>query len=129
MLIGNIGQDPELRFTASGTAVMNLRIATTEKYKDRDGERKERTDWHSVVVWGKRAEALEKFLRKGSRLYIEGPVQTSSYEAREGGKRYKTEINAREIILLDGKRDSNRHDAPAATDHSRRDDDNSDVPF
>lgn len=104
MLLGNLGADPELRFTQTGQAVLNLRLATTESYMDKDKVRKERTDWHSVVVWGKRGEALSKILNKGSSLFIEGGIRTSSYEDREGQKRYKTEIVANNVILAGGKR-------------------------
>lgn len=99
MLMGNLGQDPELRFTQGGQAVLNLRLATTESYLDRDRVRKERTDWHNVVVWGKRAEGLSKILRKGSSIFIEGSLRTSSFEGRDGQKRWKTEVNARNILL------------------------------
>lgn len=98
MLLGNLGADPELRFTQGGQAVLNLRLATTESYLDKDRVRKERTDWHSVTVWGKRGEALSKILGKGSNLFIEGRIQTSSYE-KDGQKRYKTEIVANNVIL------------------------------
>ncbi len=99
MLMGNLGADPELRFTQSGQAVLNMRLATTESYVDREGQRKERTEWHSVVLWGKRAEALGKFLTKGSSMLVEGSLRYSSYDGKDGIKRYKTEINARNIIL------------------------------
>jgi single-strand DNA-binding protein len=102
MLIGNLGQDPELRYTQSGQAVLSLRVATNESFNNRDGERQERTEWHSVVIWGKRAEALSKFLNKGKQLYVEGRLQTRSWEDKQGQKRYTTEINASEIILLGG---------------------------
>jgi single-strand DNA-binding protein len=103
MLLGNLGADPELRMTPSGQAVLKLRLATSESYLDRNRVRQERTEWHSVVVWGKRAEALNKILSKGSRVFIEGGLRTSSYE-REGQKRYKTEVVANEIILAGGAR-------------------------
>jgi single-strand DNA-binding protein len=99
MLLGNLGADPELRFTQSGQAVLNMRLATTETYLNKDKERVERTDWHNVVVWGKRGEALAKILTKGSSVFIEGSLRTSSYDDKEGNKRYKTEINANNIIL------------------------------
>lgn len=111
MLLGNLGADPELRFTQGGQAVLNLRLATTESYLDKDRTRKERTDWHSVVVWGKRGEALAKILGKGSSLFIEGSIRASSYEDRDGNKRYKTEIVANNVVLAGGKRGS----APAET--------------
>jgi single-strand DNA-binding protein len=102
MLLGNLGQDPELRYTQGGRAVLNIRLATTESYLDRDGNRKERTDWHNVVVWGKRAEGLAKFLHKGSSIFVEGSIRTSSFEGRDGQKRWKTEVNARNILLTGG---------------------------
>jgi single-strand DNA-binding protein len=82
---------------------LKLRIATSESYLDRNRERQERTEWHSVTVWGKRAEALAKFLTKGSRVFIEGGLRTSSYDDKEGNKRYKTEVNATNIILCGGR--------------------------
>jgi single-strand DNA-binding protein len=102
MLLGNLGADPELRMTNGGQAVLKLRLATSETYLDRNKVRQERTEWHSVVVWGKRAEALAKFLTKGSRLFVEGGLRTSSYDDKDGHKRYKTEIVAQNIILSGG---------------------------
>lgn len=102
MLLGNLGADPELRMTNGGQAVLKLRLATSETYLDRNKVRQERTEWHSVVVWGKRAEALAKFLAKGSRIFIEGGLRTSSYDDKDGNKRYKTEIVAQNIILSGG---------------------------
>jgi single-strand DNA-binding protein len=99
MLLGNLGADPELRFTQSGQAVLNMRLATTESYLDKNKVRQERTDWHNVVLWGKRGEALAKFLTKGSTIFVEGGLRTSSYDDKEGNKRYKTEIHATNIIL------------------------------
>lgn len=104
MLLGNLGADPELRFTQGGQAVLNLRLATTESYLDRDKVRKERTDWHNVVIWGKRAEALGKILGKGSSIFVEGSLRTSSYEDRDGNKRYKTEVVASNVLLTGGAR-------------------------
>ena len=104
MLLGNLGADPELRFTQGGQAVLNLRLATTESYLDKDKVRKERTDWHSIVVWGKRGEALSKILNKGSSIFVEGSLRTSSYDDREGNKRYKTEVVANNILLTGGGR-------------------------
>jgi single-strand DNA-binding protein len=98
MLLGNLGADPELRFTQSGQAVLNMRLATTESYLDRNKVRQERTDWHNVVLWGKRGEALAKFLTKGTTIFVEGGLRTSSYDDKEGNKRYKTEIHATNII-------------------------------
>jgi single-strand DNA-binding protein len=102
MLLGNLGADPELRVTSGGQSVLKLRLATSETYLDKNRVRQERTEWHSVVVWGKRAEALGKFLTKGSRLFVEGGLRTSSYDDKEGNKRYRTEIVASNIILSGG---------------------------
>ena len=99
MLLGNLGADPELRVTSGGQSVLKLRLATSESYLDKNRVRQERTEWHSVVVWGKRAEALGKFLTKGSRLFIEGGLRTSTYDDKEGNKKYRTEIVASNIIL------------------------------
>jgi single-strand DNA-binding protein len=103
MLLGNLGADPELRFTQSGSAVLNMRLATTESYLDRNKVRQERTDWHNIVLWGKRGEALAKFLTKGSTIFVEGGLRTSSYDDKEGVKRYKTEVHATNIILAGGR--------------------------
>lgn len=102
MLLGNLGADPELRQTNSGQAVLKLRLATSESYLDRNKVRQERTEWHQVIVWGKRAEALHKILSKGSRIFVEGGIRTSSYEDKEGNKRYRTEIQAQNVILSGG---------------------------
>jgi single-strand DNA-binding protein len=104
MLLGNLGADPELRMTGGGQAVLKLRLATSETYLDRNKVRQERTDWHSIVVWGKRGEALSKILNKGSRLFVEGRLSTSSYDDKEGHKRYRTEVIANNVILAGGAR-------------------------
>jgi len=102
MLLGNLGADPELKMTSGGQAVLKMRLATTETYLDRNKVRQERTEWHSVVLWGKRAEALSRFLSKGSRIFVEGGLRTSSYDDRDGNKRYKTEVVASNVILAGG---------------------------
>jgi single-strand DNA-binding protein len=98
LLLGNLGADPELRVTPSGQSILKLRLATTESYLDRNNARQERTEWHAITVWGKRGEALSKILAKGSSIFIEGRIQTSSYE-KNGEKRYRTDIVANNIIL------------------------------
>jgi single-strand DNA-binding protein len=100
ILVGNLGMDPELKFTQGGQAVLRIRLATTESFVNKGGERQERTDWHTVVVWGKRAEALNKILSKGRSIWVEGRIQTRSWEDKDGGKRYATEINANNIGLV-----------------------------
>jgi len=104
MLIGNLGQDPELRATPNGRSKLTLRLATTESYLDQNKQRQEVTHWHNVVLWGPRAEALHKILSKGSRIYVEGRIETRSYEDKDGVKKYTTEIAAQNIILLDTRR-------------------------
>lgn len=98
MLLGNLGADPELRVTPGGQAVLKLRLATNETYMDRNNVRQERTEWHRVTIWGRRAEALGKILQKGDLLFIEGRLQTSSYE-KNGEKRYSTEVVANNVVL------------------------------
>jgi single-strand DNA-binding protein len=99
MLIGNLGQDPELRVTPGGQSILKMRLATSETYLDKSNTRQERrTEWHSITMWGKRGEALAKFLKKGERIYVEGSLRTSSYE-KDGEKRYRTEVIASNVIL------------------------------
>ncbi|MFW5925912.1 MAG: single-stranded DNA-binding protein [Myxococcota bacterium] len=104
LLIGNLGMDPELRFTQNSQAVLRMRLATTESYAKRGGERQERTEWHTVIVWGNRAEALNKILSKGRSIAVEGRIQHRQWEDKDGNKRNSTEIVANNIILLGGGR-------------------------
>ena len=106
ILIGNLGQDPELRYTGSGTAVCNMRLATTETYKDRDGNQVETTEWHNVVAWSRLAEICGEYLKKGRQVYIEGQLQTRQWEDNDGNTRYTTEIKARERQMLGGRDDN-----------------------
>jgi single-strand DNA-binding protein len=107
ILIGNLGQDPELRYTGGGTAVCNMRLATNESYKDSDGNMVDKTEWHSVVAWSRLAEICGEYLKKGSQVYFEGSLQTRSYDDRDGNTKYVTEIKAREMMMLSGRGDSN----------------------
>ena len=100
MLIGSLGMDPELKHTQSGTALLRIRMATTERYKPASGEWQDRTEWHTVIVWAARAEGLGKVLRKGSKIYVEGRMQTRQWEAQDGGKRSSTEVVAHQVLLL-----------------------------
>jgi single-strand DNA-binding protein len=103
ILVGNLGMDPELKYTQGGQAVLRIRLATTDSYLNKGGERQERTEWHTVVVWGKRAESLNKILSKGRTIWVEGRIQTRSWEdKKDGSKRYATEINAQNIGLVGG---------------------------
>lgn len=105
MIIGNLGQDPEVRYTQSNTAVATLNIATSERYKDSNGEYQENTEWHRVVAWGRTAEICQQYLTKGSKVYIEGPIQTRQWEDKDGQKRYTTEIKALRMVMLDSRGD------------------------
>ncbi len=103
MLIGRLGQDPEVRYTQSNTAVATLSVATSERYKDGNGEYQEKTEWHRVVAWGRLAEICQQYLHKGSLVYIEGPLQTRQWEDNQGQKRYTTEVKALQMTMLDSK--------------------------
>lgn len=102
ILIGNVGKDPEIRHMENGTSKATFPLATTETYRDREGQRMEQTEWHNIVLWRGLAELAEKYIRKGKQLYIEGKLRTRSWEDREGHKRYTTEIIADNITLLGG---------------------------
>ena len=108
ILVGNVGQDPEVRYTgdaSNGAKVATLRLATTERYRDRNGNLQEHTEWHSVVVWRNTADVVEKYVRKGTQLYIEGRLRTRSWDDQNGNKRYVTEILADTLQLLGRKQD------------------------
>ena len=100
ILIGNLGQDPEMRATTSGTQVANFSLATSENFKNREGERETRTEWHRVVAFGKLAEICGQYLKKGKQVYIEGRIQTRNWEDQSGNKRYSTEIIANQMVML-----------------------------
>ena len=103
ILVGNLGRDPELRYTASGTAVCTFSIATSERYKNRDGQQQEKTEWHNIVAWRQLAEICGKYLHKGKQVYIEGKIQNRSYDDRDGNKRYISEIVADQMQMLGGR--------------------------
>ena len=106
ILVGNLGQDPEVKFTAGGAAVTTLSIATSESWKDKEtGNEEKKTEWHRVVLWRRLAEIAGEYLKKGSKVYIEGQLQTRSWE-QEGQKRYTTEVIARDIQFLDSRNNS-----------------------
>jgi len=116
ILVGNLGRDPELRYTASGTPVANFTMATSERWTDPSGEKKERTEWHRIVVWGKQAEIVGEYLHKGKQVYIEGSLQTREWTDREGNKRYTTEVKAQRVQML-GRPDDRQPVAASAPDH------------
>jgi single-strand DNA-binding protein len=103
MLIGNLGENPEVRTTPGGATVANFRVACTESWKDKSGQKQERTEWVTIVAWKVQAEIAQKYLRKGSRVYVEGKLQTRSWDATDGRKRYATEVLCDRFMMLDGK--------------------------
>lgn len=112
MLIGNLGRDPEIRYTQNGTAVANFTMATTDRWTDGSGERKEKTEWHRIVVWAKQAEIVGEYLKKGRQVYVEGSLQTREWTDREGQKRYTTEVKALRVQML-GSRSEGRQSEPS----------------
>jgi single-strand DNA-binding protein len=102
ILVGNLGRDAEMRFTAGGTPVATVSLATTEKFTDRDGQKREDTQWHRIVIWGKTAESLHEYLTKGKQIYVEGRIQTREWTDKEGKPAKTTEIRADRVVLLGG---------------------------
>ncbi len=102
ILVGNLGKDPEIRFTGTGKAVCKFPLATSTSWNDTDGQRQERTEWHNVIVWGKQGENCGKFLSKGRQVFVEGEIRTRSYDDKDGNKRYITEIVAQNVRFLGG---------------------------
>ena len=100
IVLGNLGQDPDVRSTSSGQMVANFSLATNRSWTDRNGQRQEQTEWHKIVAWAKLAEIIEQYLKKGDQVYIEGRLQTRSWEDKSGEKRYTTEIVAQEMVML-----------------------------
>ena len=114
MLIGNLGTDPEMRYTANGSAVTSFRLACSRSYNAPDGERKEETEWFTVVSWNKLAETVSQFLQKGRRAYVEGRLQTRSWEGQDGQTRYRTEVIANTVLFLDKPQGAPMPDDPNA---------------
>lgn len=107
ILVGNLGKDPEVKYTPNGVPVAKFSIATNEKFKDKSGEWQERTEWHNIVAWQRLAEIVGEYVKKGSKVYLEGKLQTSSWEDKQSGeKKYRTEIVAQELVLLSGRGDN-----------------------
>lgn len=147
MLIGNLGADPEVRYTTGGSAIANVRLATAESWRDKEtGDQQERTEWHRVVFFGRLAEIAGEYLKKGSQVYVEGRLQTRKWQDRDGNERYSTEIVANEMQMLGGRgggggggssAPAGSYDAPAAKDAPRgkggseppMDDFDDDIPF
>ena len=124
ILIGNLGKDPEVRYLDSGVAVANFSLATTENYKNKEGERVSQTEWHNVVLWRGLAEVAEKWLKKGSSVYIEGKIRTRKWDDKEGNTRYSTEILGDNMTMLGGKPSSE-----GATATTQESDSKDDLPF
>ena len=103
ILVGNLGKDPEVRFTGTGKAVCKFPLATSTTWNDNDGQRQERTEWHNIIVWGKQGESCGKFLSKGRQVFVEGEIRSRSYDDKDGNKRYITEIIAQNVRFLGGK--------------------------
>ncbi len=134
MIIGRLGVDPEVRYTQNNTALANMRVATNERYRDSNGELQETTEWHRVVAWGRLAENCQQLLKKGSLVYFEGPIQTRSWEDKEGQKQYMTEIKALTMQVLESRAGSGDAFAveskeQASVNDSQDTDDDSDLPF
>jgi len=136
ILVGNVGKDPEIKYTPNGVPLAKFSLATNERFKDKSGEWQDRTEWHNVLAWQRLAEIVGEFVQKGSKLYIEGKLQSSSWEDRNSGeKRYRTEIVARDIVLLGSSERSSGadRDMPEGERESVHvgagDIDDSDIPF
>lgn len=130
ILIGNLGADPELRYAPDGQAVASFRIATTERFKNKNGEQQERTDWHNIVCWRRTAEIANEYLKKGSPVYIEGRIQYRSYEDKDGIKRYRTDILAQRMQLLASRGQAERPTPePSETPEPQMPADDDDLPF
>ena len=134
MLIGNLGKDPEMKYMTSGDAIANLTLATTENWKDKAGEKQEKTEWHRVSMFGRLAEIAGEYLKKGASIYIEGKLQTRKWQDKEGNDRYTTEIVANEMKMLGGKPGADRqeresHTPSAPKERQPGEDMEDDIPF
>jgi single-strand DNA-binding protein len=136
ILIGNLGADPEVKYTPNGVPVANISLATSESWTDRNGERQERTEWHRLVLWRKVAEIAGQYLKKGSKIYVEGRLQTRSWDDQSGQKRYTTEIDVRDMQMLDSRGEAadaggrmSGDPGPAAAQPPPAGDEDDDLPF
>jgi single-strand DNA-binding protein len=124
ILVGNVGADPEVKYTPSGIPVGKFSLATNDRFKNKSGEWQDRTEWHNIVAWQRLAEIVGEYVSKGSKVYIEGKLQTSSWEDRRSGeKKFRTEIVARDLVLLGSRENGNSKQEPATTDEQREPDD------
>jgi len=129
MLIGRLGQDPEIRYTQTGSAVANVNIATNDYWTDKKGEKQERTEWHSLVLWGKLADLAQSYLKKGSQVYVEGRIQTRDWEDDQSQKHYKTEIVVTTMQFLDTKTSDNNISTEYSTTPERHQSPSEEVGF
>jgi len=136
IIVGNLGADPDLRYTSSGSPVCELRIATNESWTDKQGQKQERTEWHRCIVWGKTGENCSKYLSKGRQVYLEGRLQTRSWDDKEGNKRYTTEIVANDVQFLSsgsggggGNRGGGNEEPPPPNDPGFGGGSDDDIPF
>jgi single-strand DNA-binding protein len=130
ILVGNLGADPDVRYSSTGTAVVNFRIATSENWTNKEGERETRTEWHRIVAFGKLAEICAEYLNKGKQVYVEGRLRSRSWEDKEGNKRWTTEVVANNVVMLGAASDQVRETGPeppeGAPEPAQQDDD---IPF
>jgi single-strand DNA-binding protein len=126
ILIGNLGRDPELRYLPSGGPVVKFTLATNFRWKDREGQQQERTDWHNIVAFGRQAEVCNEYLKKGSQVYVEGRIQTRSWEDKDGNKKYMTEIVAQSVRML-GRKGEPEAEVPEEVGETKTEDE--DLPF
>jgi single-strand DNA-binding protein len=127
ILIGNLGKEPESKTLDGGNTVTNFSLATSESYKDKKGEKVDKTEWHNIAVWGKLAEVAAKYLKKGSSVYVEGKIQTRTWDDKDGNKRYSTDIIANNFTMLGGKSEGGSSTAQPET--ASAEGDSSDLPF
>lgn len=129
ILIGNLGKDPELRYAPSGSAVATFSLATSEQWKDQEGNPQERTSWHNIVVWGKLAEIASEYLKKGRKVYLEGRLQYRDYEDKNGNKRYVTEVVVNDLVMLGSRQDGAEREEPAPGAPPAVSEEKDDLPF
>lgn len=131
IIVGRLGQDPEIRSTQNGSNVANLSVATSERYRDKSGQTQEQTEWHRITLWGKLADVASNYLRKGSQVYIEGKIQTRKWTDKDGVDRYTTEINGFSLQMLDSKNQTStqEHKSQGSAQISSLSDSDSDLPF
>jgi single-strand DNA-binding protein len=129
LLIGHLGRDAEMKYTTGGAAVATLNLATTEKWKSRDGEKQEKTEWHRVILWGKQAESLSQYLTKGKAIYVEGRIEYRTWDDKDGQKRYTTEIKADRVQFMGGGESRERESVGVAADPGHAPLTEDDIPF